>query len=167
MGAIARAAGVTRQLLYIRFDGRAELLLELSRQIDAEVRTADRQARVDNAPDARAALIEAVSLQGHIKPRIAGVAAAIDTMRSTDEDAAAAWKEREQARRVRCLAVMQRAADEGALAAPWTVEDAASMMWSATSQRAWTELVVDRGWTTPQWVTRTAALLERALLASP
>ena len=164
MGRIAREAGVTRQLLYLHFAGRADLLLELTRAVDDEVRPAAQQERVDDAPDARTALRVAVALQGRIKPRIAAVAAAIDRLRRTDPDAAAAWLEREEARYGRARRVVVRAEEEGLLRAGLDPEEAARLLWSATSQRAWEELVTDSGWSTLQWVRRTTEALERALL---
>jgi AcrR family transcriptional regulator len=164
MGRIARAAGVTRQLLYLHFEGRADLLLALTRAVDEEVRPAAQQERVDAAPDGRTALREAVALQARIKPRIAAVAAAIDRLRPTDPDAAAAWREREDARFDRARQVVGRLAAEGLLRPDLPTDDAARLLWSATSLRAWTELVVESGWTAEQWVRRTAELLERSLL---
>lgn len=167
MASIARAAGVTRQLLYIHFEGRADLLVEVSRMVDAEVRTAGLQARVDEAPDARAALREAVALQGRIKPRLHAVTAAIDRMRDVDADAAAAWSERERARYDRALAVVRRLRRESLLRDGWTVPTAARLVWSTTSQHAWSDLVVDAGWSSAQWVRHTGDLLERAICPDP
>jgi AcrR family transcriptional regulator len=166
MGQIARAAGVTRQLLYLHFAGRADLLLAVTRAVDAEVRPVSEQQLVDAATDARTALREAIALQGRIKPRIAAVAAAIDRLRPTDPDAAAAWREREDARFQRARQVIVCLAEEGVLGNGWSVEDAARLLWSTTSQRAWTEMVVDSGWSTDLWVRRTTELLEGALVRS-
>ena len=123
------------------------------------------QQRVDGAPDARTALREAVALQGRIKPRIAGVAAALDRLRATDADAAAAWDEREVARLARARDVAARLAAERLLVDGLDAEDAARLLWSATSQRAWADLVAS-GWSTPQWTARTTQLLELALTGS-
>lgn len=164
MSDIAREAGVTRQLLYVHFDGRADLLLELSRQLDAEARTPERQSRIDRADSAVDALREAVLVQGHIKPRIHGVAAAIDRLRDRDPDAAAAWNEREDARYRRCLDLTRRMRTEGVLADSLTPATAARLMWSMTSQRAWSELVDEAGWSTKTWTRHTTRALERTLL---
>lgn len=163
MRQIAAAAGVTRQLLYFHFEGRADLLLQLSRSVDAEARSPALQQRIDEAPDAITALGEMVAVQGKIKPRIHGIASAIDRLRATDTSAAAAWNEREDARLRRVTAVIERLANEQRLAADWTVEAAARMTWSATSQRAWNELVIEAGWTTKEWVRHTTTLLVRSL----
>lgn len=165
MGAIAKAAGVSRQLLYLHFSSRGDLLLEVSRAVDAEVRTPQRQAQVDGAPDALSALRESVALQGVIKPKIHPVARAVDRVRSTDADAAQVWREREERRLDRCRSVVQRLADEGRLRPGWTVRSAAQLLWSVTSLRAWEELVLDAGWSTRAWVRHTTEVLERALVS--
>lgn len=164
MGAIAEAAGVSRQLLYLHFGGRGQLLLEVSREADLRARTPARQARIDNAPDAVSALRETVALQGHIKPKIYAVARAIDRLRDTDPDAAAVWDERENSRLKRCRAVVCRLSEEGILRRAWTVAAGAEVVWSVTSLRAWEELVVERGWSTRAWVKHTTDVLERTLL---
>jgi AcrR family transcriptional regulator len=164
MGQIADAARVTRQLLYFHFDSRTDLLLELSRRMDAEARSPARQARIDDAPDAVTALREAVALQGHIKPKIFSVARTIDRLRHTDRDAARVWEEREHARLGRCTDVIRRLFDEEILGNGWDIPTAAHVMWSVTSLRAWEELVVEQGWSTRAWVRHTTRLLERALL---
>ena len=164
MGAIATASGVTRQLLYFHFDGRTDLLLELSRLIDAEVRTRDLQTTIDDAPDGVSALRAAVSVQAAIKPRIDGITAAMDRLRASDPDVAAAWDERDEARLERCSQVILRLADEGQLAADWQPEDAARLLWSMTSQQTWRELT-GMGLTTDEWRAITTRALEDTLLA--
>lgn len=164
MSQIAERVGVTRQLLYFHFDSRADLLLELSRRMDAEARSPARQARIDDAADPLTALREAVALQGYIKPKIFSVASAVDRLRHSDQDAAAVWKEREDALLGRCIDVIERLVEEKILGDGWDVSTAAHVMWSVTSLRSWEELVVERGWSTRAWVRHTTRLLERALL---
>lgn len=163
MGDIARAAGVSRQLLYHHFDGRADLLLAMARQVDAAARPATEQAEVDRAPSAVTALARAVTLQARIKPRIAAITVAIDRLRATDEAAQAAWAEREQARLDRARGVVHRLREESLLAPGWDVDSGARLLWSMTSQRAWTELVVEAGWSSGQWADHTTVALTRAL----
>jgi AcrR family transcriptional regulator len=163
MGEVARAAGVSRQALYLHFTDRTQLLLEVSRAADVAARTPTRQARIDQAVTARDALREAIAVQAEIKSQLRGVATALDVLRRSDAAAAAAWAEREHARLDRCRAVIGRLRDEQALAAGWTVEAAAQLMWAVTSQRVWDDLVVDQGWSQAKYRRHITTLVEAAL----
>lgn len=165
MAEIAQAAGVTRQLLYVHFDNRTALLVELSRLLDVDARTPALQATIDDAPDAVAALRAAVKVQAAIKPKIHGWATSLEHLAPSDEAAAAVIEEREAMRLGRCREVVDRLAREGCLAEGWTRPAAAELLWSMTSLRAWEDLVHRREWSTATWVTRTTAALESALVA--
>lgn len=129
IGAVARAAGVSRQAAYLHFGSRSQLFCEIARHVDAVERTADQQQRIDGAADGRRALAEAVKLQAKLKPRLHAVASAMDALRKTDEAAQAAWLEREQARLARCEQVTQRLAGERALARGIDASTGAQLMW--------------------------------------
>ena len=166
MAEIADAAGVTRQLLYVHFENRTALLVELSRRLDADARTPALQATIDEAPTSRDALRAAVRVQAAIKPMIHGLATSLELLRQTDDAAAAACEEREAARLRRCRAVIDRVADEGHLAAGWSRAAAAELFWSLTSLRSWEDLVQRRRWSSSTWVKRTTATLEAVLLTA-
>lgn len=164
IGAVASAAGVSRQAAYLHFGSRAQLFCEIARHVDA-VERAPEQPRVDDAPSGGAALEAAVRLQAKLKPRLQAAASALDALRRTDEAAQEAWNEREHARLSRCRQVMQRLADEGALAREVDVATGAQLMWALTSLRVWEDLVVDQGWTSERYVREIVRSLERSLLA--
>lgn len=164
MGEVAERAGVSRQALYLHFADRTSLFLEVSRLADSAARTPERQRRVDDAPTGRAALREAIALQAWLKPRLKGVATALDVLRRSDPGADAAWKEREHARLERCEQVVRRLDAEGQLAPGWDVATAARCFWAVTSQRVWDDLVMDQGWSTAEYRNHLTALLESALL---
>lgn len=164
MGEVAAQAGVSRQALYLHFRDRTTLFLEVSRLADSTARTPARQRRIDEAPTARAAFREAIALQAFLKPRLNGVAIALDVLRRSDPAADAAWKEREHARLHRCEQVVQRLHDEGELAPGWDVPTAARCFWAVTSQRIWDDLVIDQGWSTALYRSHITALLEAALV---
>lgn len=161
---VAARAGVSRQALYLHFADRTALFLEVARSADAGLRTPQRQRRVDEAPDGRQALREAVALQAWLKPRLKGVATAMDVLRRSDPAAAAAWEEREHARLERCVQLMKRLRHDGCLASPWDIDSAAQCFWAVTSQRVWSDLVEDQGWSTARYRRHLTALLEAALL---
>jgi len=165
MGEVAKQAGVSRQALYLHFADRTALFLEVSRLADSTARTPARQRRIDEAPTARDAFREAIALQAFLKPRLKGVATALDVLRRSDPAADAAWKEREHARLQRCEQVVQRLHDDGELASGWDVPTAARCFWAVTSQRVWDDLVMDQGWSSTQYRNRITSLLENALLA--
>lgn len=164
MGEVAERAGVSRQALYLHFADRTSLFLDVSRLADSMARTTARQRKVDEAQTAREAFREAIALQSFLKPRLKGIATALDVLRRSEPAADAAWKEREHARLHRCEAVVQRLHDEGELAPAWDVPTAARCFWAVTSQRVWDDLAMDQGWSTVQYRDNIAVLLERALL---
>jgi AcrR family transcriptional regulator len=164
MGQVADRAKVSRQALYLHFEDRTSLFLEVSRLADSTLRTPARQRRIDEAPTARDAFREAIALQAWLKPRLKGVATALDVLRRTDPAADAAWKEREHARLQRCEQVIQRLHDDGDLAQGWDVPTAARCFWAVTSQRVWDDLAMDQRWSTAQYRAHLTSLLEGALL---
>jgi AcrR family transcriptional regulator len=165
MGEVAAEAGVSRQALYLHFGDRATLYIEVSRDVDARER-APRQAKVDDASDARAALRAAVELQAWLKPRIHGIATALDTLRRSDAAAEAAWREREDERLTRCTAVMRRAGREGLLAQGWTPDRAGELLWAITSLHTWEDLVIVRGWSDRRYTRHILSVLERGIITS-
>jgi hypothetical protein len=90
----------------------------------------------------------------------------LELLRPTDEDAAAACDEREDARLTRCRAVIDRLAAEGRLAPHWGTAAAAELMWSMTSLRIWEDLVCRRGWTPDDWIRHTTTALEATLVTA-
>lgn len=161
---VAAEAGLSRQGVYLHFDDLTDLLLELSREADAAARTADLQARIDNAPTSRDALRQAVAVQAHIKPRLHGLITAIDILRRSDPGAQAAYEERDNARYERVVQVVERLEREGELALGWDVESAARLAWAMMSQRVWEDIGC------PDEEAYTAQLgrfLERALCKDP
>jgi AcrR family transcriptional regulator len=164
IGQIAERAGISRQALYLHFADRAKLFIELTRWVDQRYRTPPRQERVDRAASALLALEESVRLQAFLKPRLRGIANALDALRRSDDAAAAAWNERESMRLERCRAVVDRLVGERRLAGHLDAGTAASLMWAVTSQRMWEDLVVDQHFTAREYVTHITHLLTAALV---
>lgn len=163
MSEIAAEAGVSRQLLYLHFDGISDLLLHLSRNLSSQNRTPEREAHIDSAPTAREALKRTVALEGLIRPALQEITMALDVIRHADPDAAAAWAERDEHRYQRNLVLAGRLREEGALRKEWNIHAAARIIWSATSQSAWSVLTVDGDWSPGEWTRYTTRLLELTL----
>jgi hypothetical protein len=105
-----------------------------------------------------------VTVQAEIKPQLQGIATALDVLRRSDEAAAAAWREREEARLGRCRDVVRRLRDEHELRPGYSVKEAAQLMWAMTSQRVWDDLVATQKWTNGKYCAYLTRLLEDALL---
>lgn len=163
MNEIADKAGVSRQLLYLHFDGHSDLMLELSRMVSSEHRTPEREQEVLDATTARTALRRTVELEGAIRPALHDITMAMDVVRHTDPAVAASWRERDEHRYQLDLSVARRLADEDELRPDWTVSTAARLIWAATSQSSWSLLVEDGDWSTARWVEHTSRYLELAL----
>jgi len=165
MGEVAQRAGLSRQALYLHFTDRTTLLLEASRQADADNRTPARQRRVDAAPTARDAVHEAVRLQAYLKPRLHGMTTALAALRRTDPAAEAAWQERDQARLDRCRDLARRLQDEGELRHEWTLEVAAALLWGLMSPALWEDLVLNLGWSNAKYVRHVVSMIQHSLLS--
>jgi AcrR family transcriptional regulator len=163
MGDVAQRAGLSRQALYLHFADRTALLVEASRQADADNRTPARQRRVDAALTARDALREAVRLQAYLKPRLHGMTTALAVLRRTDPAAESAWQERDQARLGRCRQLARRLHDDGELRCDYTIEQAAALLWCLMSPAVWEDLVLNLGWSNSQYVGHVVSVLEHGL----
>jgi AcrR family transcriptional regulator len=145
VSAIARAAGISRQALYLHFPDRASLLLALVAHVDERE---DLQAGLDAiaaAPDAAAQIHAWVLMQSRRNPRIAPVARAVDLVRHADQPASQAWRDRTDGRMRGALAIVTRLRTEGRLDPSWETQEAATLLWELTSFRVWDDLVNEAG----------------------
>ncbi|MDX1658981.1 MAG: TetR family transcriptional regulator [Nitriliruptorales bacterium] len=163
MGAIAQAAGVSRQALYLHFDDRAELLLATVDHIDSSGPLAELRRWVSEAPDGLTAVARFVELHAEYSPHIIEVARTIDAGRLTDPDLEAAWSDRMEGRRNACGRLIRWVAEDGALDPCWSPDGATDYLWSQTSLRVWDDLVNARGWSRDRYVTTMQRTVRRAL----
>ena len=165
MSDIARAAGISRQALYLHFPSRADLLVATARYLDEvyEVdRMLERSRAAKSAQDRLAAYIEAWL---SYVPKIYGIARAFMAMQSTDEAAAAAWQDRMAAMRHGCEAAIDALDQEGILAANWDRKDAVDWLWSLLSVRNWEQLVQQCRWPAERYIKTVTTTAERMLLS--
>jgi AcrR family transcriptional regulator len=162
---IARAAGVSRQAIYLHFRNRSGLLLALAEHVDRVERLGDAARRVHAARSGSEELDAFVRLQADYTPRIAAIAKIFDEGRRRDPGLAAAWDDRMRQRHAACLRIVERLRAEGLLAPGWTDADAADLLWELTSIRSWEDLVVARGWTKQRYTKIVRRVAHRALIA--
>jgi AcrR family transcriptional regulator len=161
---VARAAGVSRQAVYINFGSRAGLLVALVSYVDEIGDLETRIAKVLDSPTAVSALEALVDLRARYTPSIYRLASYVDAARRFDADAEASWQDRMKLRYAHSRAVAGRMAGDGVLAAGWTEAAAADLIWSMTSIRTYEDLVVERGWSVGRYRRRITAMLVQTLV---
>lgn len=164
MSDIAKAAGVSRQAVYLHYPNRAELLIAAVRHLD-EIN--DIESRL--APS-RAALGGAKRLQAWVDvwtgymPQIYGVAKALIAMQDSDAEARAAWQDRMAAVRHGCAAVITELARDGDLRTDLSTDEATDLLASLLSFHAWEQLCIGAGWTVERFTTVMQSTARRALI---
>ena len=163
MSDIAKAAGVSRQAVYLHFDNRADLLTATTRYADERMGVPKRLRPFREAQDAEAKLEAAVAFFADHYPRVRGIARALLAM-SEDEEAQAAWRDRMGAVAEAAGEVIAAIAAEGRLADGWTEEQATDFLWSMLSFETWSRLTSECFWTDEDYSARTVAAAKAALM---
>jgi AcrR family transcriptional regulator len=166
MADIARAAGISRQAVYLQFADRAALMTEMVRYADCKRGLEQELRKIAEAPTGAAALSEMASLQARLNPQIWAAARAVEAVRRTDKDAERSWQDRLQHRLEGCRRIIDRLQQEQNLRPGLDPEIAADLLWTITSLRTWEDLVLQRGWTAPEYQLRVTDLLLRELTRS-
>lgn len=146
MSDIAKAAGVSRQAVYLHFPNRAELLIAATRHLD-EINDIDKLLEPSrSAARGRERLDEWVNVWGNYIPRIYGVAKALLAMKDSDAEARAAWDDRMLAVKDGCAAAVRALKADGDLAANLGEDEATDLLWTLLSVRTWELLTAECGW---------------------
>jgi AcrR family transcriptional regulator len=157
MADIARAAGVSRQAVYLHFDSRAGLLTAVARHLDTRLGADARLAASRAAPTGRDRIAAYVAAWAGYMPEIRPVAMALMAMGETDPEARAAWADRMDAMRQGCHAAIRDLHRDGDLRPEWTVETATDLFFVMLSIRSWVALTEGCGWTQRDYVARITA----------
>jgi AcrR family transcriptional regulator len=152
MGDIAKAAGISRQAVYLHFASRAELLAATTLYLDEKLGLEQRLARSRAAGSGTERLDAYIEFWGNYVPEIYGVARALLVAQETDEAAAAAWDERMQAMRDGCRAAIEALKSEGHLAEGWNTKTATDFLWTMLSVRNWEQLTQECGWSSRKYI---------------
>ena len=162
LGEVARAAGVSRQAIYLHFGSRGALLLALAERVDEVEGLTELTREVRDAPDGAQALDRLVWMNAVYEPRIRSVALAHDAARRDDPDLEVAWQDRMRRRRSLYRGVIDRLDDEGRLALP--AKEAVDLVWALLGPHVHEDLVVERRWSRRRYEERMRAVLRAALL---
>ena len=164
MSDIAKAAGISRQAVYLHFPTRADLLTGTARYMDTVLNVDERLV-----PSRTATGVERLDLWvevwGNYIPEIHGVGRALIAMRDTDEAAAAAWTDRMQAVRHGCEAAVSAVASAGRLKPGYTVTTATDLLWAILSVEMWEKLRFECGWSQSDYVAGLKNMARESLVA--
>ena len=152
MSDIAKAAGISRQALYLHFPGRAELLIAVTRYID-EVKDVDARLEPSRTAATGVDRLDAfIEAWGNYIPEIYGVGRALLAMALNDTAAAAAWDDRMEAVRQGCEAAVRDLNRDGTLSEGQTPEQATDLLWTLLSVRNWEQLTQTCGWPQQRYI---------------
>ncbi len=146
MSEIAKAAGMTRQSVYIHFKSRGGLLFELVKRADERFLIWENFEAAMAKENPAERLDTCLQAWFDFVPQIRPVATDLIRLRSGDEDAATAWHDRMSDLRGFYRTLTQQLQDEDVLSEEWDVSSAADYIWSASSVQMWELLTTERNW---------------------
>ena len=156
---IAKAAGVSRQLVYFHYGSRAGLLTAMARHRDEDFGRAVAAAR---ELDPEAALERVLRAWCDYVPDILPVARALEAALIAGDEGGEAWRDRMG----ELHAVFASFVCRVRLAPGWTERTATDWIWARVQPSAYAHLVGERGWTHTDYAERTVTSLLRGLTRS-
>jgi AcrR family transcriptional regulator len=166
MAAVGRAAGVSRQTVYVQFGSRAGLLVQMVRERDAANPRGNRVAEAIASPDPVEALDALTRELSGWWQDLHPVAQALHAAALTDEAARAAWEDRTGHLHEFTRQVVGRLAEAGVLAPGWDAELASDWLAAQLNPLGWLLLVEDSGWPQDLYEERMARIVRKVLVDS-
>ena len=142
---VASLAGISRQALYLHFDNRAGLLVEMARRIDTRTGFVSRIAATRKQPALRGFRQVLRIWYDHLD-EILPVARALEAAAITGAEGAKAYEDRMQAWRETLRLSIAALHDAGQLRRSWTVDQATDWVWARTQPATYEYLVRHCGW---------------------
>ena len=125
---IAKAAGISRQAVYLHFTSRANLLAATTLYMDEQLDLDGRLAPSREAESGIERLDAYIEFWGNYVPEIYNVAKALLLVQDTDGAAASAWHDRMLAMRDGCRAAIEALEADNTLAGEWNVKRATDLL---------------------------------------
>lgn len=148
---VAKAAGVSRQAVYLHFGSRAGLLLALTDHVDERL---DIDGRLDATIDASSPLSRArrfISLTTRFAGETHEIALVLEREKDRDPEVAAAVVKRSQRRLHLLQDIFFHLELDGMLSPAWSVDHAADAICALGSPFLYDMLVTSRGWSPEQY----------------
>lgn len=146
MSDIAKAAGVSRQAVYLHYPSRTDVLIAATRYQDQMLNIDAALAPSRTATSGRERLDAFVTAWCNHVPKIYGVARAVMALMDTDAEAKAAWDIRMIDLREGCAAAVAALAADGTLPDGMDQDKATDLLWALLSIRNWENLTQSCGW---------------------
>ncbi len=167
MSDIAKAAGISRQAVYLHFGSRVELLSATTKYVD-EVKGLDARLEKVAAADGAIEILKTyVEVWGNYLPEIRGLAKALIATRDVDEAADLAWEDCMSCHRDGCEQIIGALKGENLLAPYLSQGEALEILWTMLSFQTWEQLREESGWSNAQYITLLQKMLVRILVDGP
>lgn len=164
MSEIAKAAGISRQAVYLHFASRTDLMIATTNYVDEVKGLNERLKKFQSATTAIELLETSVDVWGNYIPEIYGLAKALMRTRETDEATAAAWNGSMGCLRDVCQETIEALVGEGILASEWSKKEAIEMFCTLISINNWEQLTIECGWSNTQYISRMKTLLKQTFV---
>lgn len=160
MGEIAKAAGISRQALYLHFVSRTELLIATIAYVDEIKGLAKRLEQLHSAKSSTELLEKCVTVWANYIPEIYGITKALLLIRESDDAAASAWNNIMQCLQDACAKIIEALHKENNLKKHWTKNDATDLLTSLLSIEHWALLTHGHAWSTQKYIKHMQAMLK-------
>lgn len=158
MSDIAKAAGVSRQAVYLHYPSRTDVLIAATRHQDQMLNIDAALAPSRNATTGRDRLDAYVTAWCNYVPQIYGVARAVMAVVNSDAEAKAAWAIRMGDMREGCAAAVAALAQDGDLPKTMDEDKATDLLWALLSIQNWENLTQSCEWDQARYVATMRAL---------
>jgi AcrR family transcriptional regulator len=163
MAAVAKAAGVSRQTVYVQFGTRAGLLVQMVRERDATNPRIEQPTAALEEPDAVEGFAAFTRVLAALWQDINPIAQAVFAAALTDDGARAAWDDRMAHLHELAHQVVERLDVAGALAPCWEAALASDWLANQLNPLGWV-LLAEAGWPQHVYEERMTAVVQAVLV---